>query len=282
MSPSPVAAAVAASPLGPEDYEQLDAWLDEARERHPHTPQWEFCEGFLAALVCCRSAIAPADYWPELFDTDASPDELFGTPERRAAFEQLWARRWQEVAASLQADVEDLQDERAYCPQVTDVRSALAALPPAERAEALDLAPDADIDAALAELPWFGQVWALGFLQVVQSWPWEWQAPSRDKPAARALDEALATLATLAEDDAGPPEVAAYETADGQDGPPSMSVARLEGFGEAIWAVYDLHAIGRALGPRVEPVRRAGQPGRNDPCPCGSGRKFKKCHGGTA
>jgi uncharacterized protein len=21
------------------------------------------------------------------------------------------------------------------------------------------------------------------------------------------------------------------------------------------------------------------QPGRNDPCPCGSGRKFKKCHG---
>ncbi|MBA2708909.1 MAG: SEC-C domain-containing protein [Gemmatimonadaceae bacterium] len=22
--------------------------------------------------------------------------------------------------------------------------------------------------------------------------------------------------------------------------------------------------------------------GRNDPCPCGSGRKFKKCHGVTA
>lgn len=27
-------------------------------------------------------------------------------------------------------------------------------------------------------------------------------------------------------------------------------------------------------------VPRAGAPGRNDPCPCGSGRKFKKCHGG--
>lgn len=23
-------------------------------------------------------------------------------------------------------------------------------------------------------------------------------------------------------------------------------------------------------------------PGRNDPCPCGSGRKFKRCHGGPA
>jgi len=25
--------------------------------------------------------------------------------------------------------------------------------------------------------------------------------------------------------------------------------------------------------------RDKGSPGRNDPCPCGSGRKFKKCHG---
>jgi len=30
----------------------------------------------------------------------------------------------------------------------------------------------------------------------------------------------------------------------------------------------------------VETVRREGpKVGRNDPCPCGSGRKYKKCHG---
>jgi len=30
----------------------------------------------------------------------------------------------------------------------------------------------------------------------------------------------------------------------------------------------------------VQPVRRDGPKiGRNDPCPCGSGQKFKKCHG---
>ena len=28
-----------------------------------------------------------------------------------------------------------------------------------------------------------------------------------------------------------------------------------------------------------EPVRRAVAPGRNDPCPCGSGQKYKRCHG---
>ncbi len=30
----------------------------------------------------------------------------------------------------------------------------------------------------------------------------------------------------------------------------------------------------------VQPVRREGpKVGRNDSCPCGSGQKFKKCHG---
>ncbi|NMD36508.1 MAG: hypothetical protein GYA73_11540, partial [Planctomycetes bacterium] len=31
---------------------------------------------------------------------------------------------------------------------------------------------------------------------------------------------------------------------------------------------------------RVEPIRKTGPAiGRNDPCPCGSGKKYKKCHG---
>ncbi|MGE0547228.1 MAG: YchJ family protein [Kofleriaceae bacterium] len=28
-----------------------------------------------------------------------------------------------------------------------------------------------------------------------------------------------------------------------------------------------------------QPVRKAAEPNRNDPCPCGSGQKYKKCHG---
>ncbi len=31
--------------------------------------------------------------------------------------------------------------------------------------------------------------------------------------------------------------------------------------------------------PKVEPVRVEKKVGRNDPCPCGSGKKFKQCHG---
>ena len=28
-------------------------------------------------------------------------------------------------------------------------------------------------------------------------------------------------------------------------------------------------------------VKKQDEPGRNDPCPCGSGKKYKKCHGAT-
>jgi len=33
---------------------------------------------------------------------------------------------------------------------------------------------------------------------------------------------------------------------------------------------------------KVEPIRADKEPGRNDPCPCGSGKKYKKCCGKTA
>jgi len=271
-----------ATPLQPEDFDLLDDWLDTLREQGVEAPQWELCEGFMAALVCCRSPVAPAAYWPVLFESDKPLEELFPDAALRQQFESLWARRWQEIATALDADVERLDDERAYCPQVLDVRSAMALLEPKARAEALAL-PDADETAladALTQLPSFAQLWALGFMLVVESWPDDWLAPSREKDIARTIDEALGNVAALCEDDEGPLEVSAYVGDDGEDGPPSMSADRLESFGEAVWAVYDLRAAGLALGPRVSQVRHdQPQPGRNDACPCGSGKKFKKCHG---
>jgi SEC-C motif-containing protein len=41
-----------------------------------------------------------------------------------------------------------------------------------------------------------------------------------------------------------------------------------------VW-VYDGQVVEKSV-----PVRHAEpKPGRNDPCPCGSGKKYKKCHG---
>ena len=89
------------------------------------------------------------------------------------------------------------------------------------------------------------------------------------------LDEALQSIVALTEDDTGKPEISMFS----EDGPPSISQARVDAFGDAIWAVYDLRQLWRSLGPRVETIRKAAEPGRNDLCPCGSGKKYKKCHG---
>ena len=265
----------APTPLTPEDYDTLDLILDDLRTRSDETPQWEFCEGFLAALVCCRRQIAPEEYLPVLLDVpDPSgasdvPDALdghegvFADVEQRQRFMALWLRRWDEVATALDTEVQGLDEEAAYHPEVMDVRGAVAALPEDERAT---LGSDA--------LPAFGQVWALGFMFAVEAWPDEWAAP-RDRDAAKLLDSALQALVALTEDDTGEPTVAVFD----DDSPPSVSVQRMKDFADAVWAVYDLRELWRHVGPRVATIRAEATPGRNEPCFCGSGKKYKKCHG---
>ncbi len=41
-------------------------------------------------------------------------------------------------------------------------------------------------------------------------------------------------------------------------------------------------AAAAAAAPQATVVRKGEKVGRNDPCPCGSGKKYKKCHGATA
>jgi hypothetical protein len=49
---------------------------------------------------------------------------------------------------------------------------------------------------------------------------------------------------------------------------------------QVIVEAFDAAVDGRRPGERVGPVvRDAAKVGRNDPCPCGSGKKYKKCHG---
>jgi uncharacterized protein len=59
----------------------------------------------------------------------------------------------------------------------------------------------------------------------------------------------------------------------------SVSESRLNTYGEALWAVYDLREIWRTVGPRVTQVIKEAAPGRNDVCSCGSGKKYKRCCG---
>jgi hypothetical protein len=99
--------------------------------------------------------------------------------------------------------------------------------------------------------------------------------PSRiDLPDEEQLDEqeAYRVLADLGLLDAGPPEpVELVLTLDHDD------VRELE----RIRAARDIGPAGPMPAglPELSNVLGGGTTGRNDPCPCGSGKKFKRCHG---
>ena len=252
-----------------EAFDELDTILDDLRGRYDETPQWEFCEGFMAAVICSRRPIAADEYLSVLLGLAVEGEEpdddsgSFASDEQRERFLALWTQRWSEVATALDAEVDSLEDDACYHPEVMDIRGVVADLPPEEQAAF-----------AKEDLPAFAQVWALGFMFAVESWSDEWAAP-RDKDAAKWLDGALQAIVAMSEDDTGAPQVSPLS----EDGTPSTSIARLNAFGEAIWAVYDLRELWKTMGPKVETLRKEATPGRNDPCSCGSGKKYKKCCG---
>lgn len=259
--------------LSNDQLEELDNLLDELRTRGDEIPQWEFCDGFLTALVCTRRPIAAAEYMPMLLGDGEALQVAEGQPlpkldvfkdeAQQARFMELFELRMAEVREQLDADIKSLADDAAFQPEALDTRGAIAMLPEAEQAELEG-----------EEVPSFSQVWALGFMFVVENWADEWAVP-RDKEAAQMLDAAMEFIVNLTEDDTDEPALNLYE----ESGPASTSQERVDAFGEAIWAVYDLYRLWKSMGPRQETIVKGEQPGRNDPCPCGSGKKFKKCHG---
>jgi uncharacterized protein len=104
-----------------------------------------------------------------------------------------------------------------------------------------DVAQQMVEDGEIPRLPRYGELWARGFLHAVHLARDDWDdMPADDEEGAQLVDDAV---------------IAAYDLRD-------------------YWRDVQFESI------RVkEPIRREPKVGRNDPCPCGSGRKFKQCHG---
>ena len=113
--------------------------------------------------------------------------------------------------------------------------------------------------------------WADGFMQAVGFQRDEWQ-PLFDDKKARNLIVALLALSR-------PEAVLPILEVD----PDEEAGALQEIAAEVVPSVQGIHDFWRGRGcPRFPSMtRRATKIGRNDPCPCGSGRKFKRCCGGA-
>lgn len=120
---------------------------------------------------------------------------------------------------------------------------------------------DQDIDGTFL---W--EFWAEEFGKAIGLRPWAWSTfkdRPEDDPAAGAF-MMLAALATIARATDEDPDL--YDELDEQ-----ISYEAPQMIATCVMELHQDRLSGYELKPRTEKV------GRNDPCPCGSGKKYKKC-----
>ena len=245
-------------PLSDEDVDDLARMLgaDWAPES---TMDLEQLDGFLAGLVCAPRVVMPSAYVPAIFG-DAEPQ--FPDMATAQRFFELLMRRNNQIATALNAPIERLDDPRAYVPLLIDWQ--------ANEEAAQQMAEAGEIP----RLPMYGELWARGFLHAVDLTRDDWiDVPADDEEGVQLVDDSLAAILALVPDGDDNADAQAAQADEERD----------ELVADALIAAYDLRDYWREVQfeqVRIkEPIRREPKVGRNDPCPCGSGRKFKHCHG---
>jgi uncharacterized protein len=204
----------------------------------------EALDGFLSALVVGPDPVALPSEW--------SPIVWGGKPPRwdseaeAAEVHALLMGHWNMVAARVRHGDDDLPDHLApllWLPEEAE----------AEHPDELDV----------------GRDWALGFFTGVElreaQWD-QWLDENEWIEQIFGLLDQIASGEILGEDPTAEPTPISYRE-------------RLEIVAGLPGMLADLHHHRiDALTPR-EPIRKDATPGRNDPCPCGSGKKYKACHG---
>jgi len=120
-----------------------------------------------------------------------------------------------------------------------------------------------------------GEMWALGYMQGIDLCRNHWQ-PLFDNPDGL---KALRPIYLLGADEVTPEEEALTETPTQREKLSKQipaSIAWIYRF----WMPYREAVFERSVAKTIQ--RSHPKIGRNDPCPCGSGKKFKKCCGSAA
>lgn len=198
-------------------------------------------DGYLAGVFVAPSPIAPSHWTAGLLDID---DRVLDDDQRLAAVLGPIAARYDALGAEIEASLERLQADN-----VCDWRPVF-------------LPADGKPDHAAVRR------WAEGFWKAATLDPDGWSAYVDDERTRMVI----APLMTFAPFDHG------------QNFDPADDIERLlDAAADAIpRSVLLVRMIAKMRGQR--PWRRAPAParikiGRNEPCPCGSGRKYKRCCG---
>lgn len=199
----------------------------------------EMLDGFLAGVLLSPWLIAREDWLPEVWSAHEDTDFGGGVAVQRAI--QLVLAYYNELVTTLGREREDGRWEPfCFAAEAGDDRLRI------------------------------GDEWIDGFTQGLDLWPEDWWE-GLDADLAEAVRNGLRQIVAPWEGDEA-------ETADDE-----TRLGWLEAAGEM---VNDIYLRWRAAGlPVPQPIALdtphspAPEPGRNEPCPCGSGKKYKKCCG---
>ncbi len=247
----------------PAELQAFDATCERLAGFNPDL-SFEWIDGFLAALAAGPRLPEPAQWMP-LMCGDAF-ERAFADPADAQQAQRSLLLRLKVLQAQL--DAEALMD----VPDVLRLDPLMNEWTATDRDELITqgLKPE---DAALMQT---GGLWAEGFFAALEALPELWAAPA-DEESAEMLDVLLQQIGVLMLPPQSP-AMAEHVKLFYPRGDPT----RDELVSEACGAVQDLRIFWVDRAPKPETRRVEPQPGRNDPCHCGSGKKFKKCHGAAA
>jgi uncharacterized protein len=200
----------------------------------------EELDGLVAGVLVCPEMISPSEWLPVVWgrtDEEAAP-----------AFDSM--DHLNEVLALVMEHYNDLAKRLFGKPKT--------------------YAPYFAIDDRNGDVLW--ELWIEGFEKAVKIRPAAWQALlEADVETAKAMSSLL-TLADIARGDARFSKLeyeALASTAHELIGPFVLALNK--------WRI-EHHDPSEGIRPSpTSPSASFGKPGRNDPCPCGSGKKYKKC-----
>ena len=224
----------------------------------------EWVDGYITALLSSWRAIPSSEWLPAMFG-DAFERAFADPVEVEQAMAAIMGR-WNVLASQL--DPASLVDD----PEGLRLAPLMLNYDDAARAEVVE---GGHLSAEEAQdLLQTGALWAEGFSEAIEAFAQDWPEPDLETDDGRWHDDCLSrVLALMLPADELAQHAALHY--------PGETLERDQLCDEACYAAQDLRLywLDHGLKPatrRVEPT-----PGRNDPCPCGSGKKFKKCHGGA-
>jgi uncharacterized protein len=223
---------------------------------------FEWIDGYLAALAA-GPTLPETEVWLAAMCGDAFERAFADPADRTQALRSLKAR----LSVLLdQLDPEALLDD----PESLRLLPLMAEITDEDRQRLVDESGLSADDAAMVHT---GGLWAQGFLDAIEAHTDVWVEPADEELAetfGASVDQITALLLPPASTEYAE-HLATYH--------PGEPPTRDDLIDEAVFAVQTLRIYWLDNAPRPATRRVEKAPGRNDACPCGSGKKFKKCHG---